>query len=135
MRDMDVNDEFEQRGGTELALMSTTSNRAVAEEYATRGAPSFSLLFQVHVHNHLLCGADISFASCFPDEVEFVYPPNTLLETTKKHYSTAAGLARGSSRGGGMAAGKGATAVGQAAGQAAGSAQLKVVEVVPTFRC
>jgi hypothetical protein len=47
--------------------MSTTSDEAVAESYATRDA-KFSLLFKLNVlHAH---GADISFASVFPTEKE-----------------------------------------------------------------
>ena len=54
-------------GGTECAPMSTTSDRRVAEEYATRpdanGTPRYSLLFKIVVDNFLHCGADISFLS------------------------------------------------------------------------
>ena len=64
--------------------MSTTSDRRVAEEYATRTegdgvAPQYSLLFKIVVDNFLHCGADISFLSCFPTEAEWLFPPNTYL--------------------------------------------------------
>ena len=124
MRGLDVDHEFMTRGGTEKGFMSTTSDRAVAEEYATRGAPSFSLLFQVHVRNYLICGADISFASCFPTEKEYLYPPNMLLETTTT-YRVPVGLQRNSSRGEGLTGN----------GVAGGAAEqgVKVVEVEPTY--
>ena len=50
---MGVRAEFMERGGTESGLMSTTSDRDVAEAFATRadenGVPQYSLLFKVLV--------------------------------------------------------------------------------------
>ena len=53
VRHMGVRAEFMERGGTESGLMSTTSDRDVAEAFATRadenGVPQYSLLFKVLV--------------------------------------------------------------------------------------
>lgn len=80
---MGVRAEFMERGGTESGLMSTTSDRDVAEAFATRadenGVPQYSLLFKVVVDHFLHCGADVSFLSCFPEENEWLFPPNTYL--------------------------------------------------------
>ena len=122
VRDRDVTPEFLMRGGTELGFMSTTGDRRIAEAYATRGGPSFSLLFKLNVLHPLQCGADIIFASVFPNEVEYLYPPGTLLQS-KRSVHAALGISRGTSRGEGLAA-----APGQAESHAR---QLKVVDVVP----
>jgi len=121
VRDMDVDDEFRERGGTELAFMSTTSDRAVAERYATAGdGVRFSLLFVLAVPNALQCGADISFASCFPVECEYLYPCGTLLQP--RRIKAMLGLSRGSSRGEGM---------GAAAASAVTFREVKVEPVIP----
>ena len=83
VRDFALGDEFAERGGTEMAPLSTTANRAVAEEYAVRlSAHRATVLFRLSVRGVLHQGADISFCSCFPGEREFLYPPGIYLEPT-----------------------------------------------------
>jgi hypothetical protein len=134
VRDFDISDEFKARGGTELAVMSTTRDRAVAEEYATKDGASFSLLFELKVPNAMQCGADIGFASCFPGEVEYVYPPGTYLQL-EASYAERMGLKRNSSRpsGLGAAAGRGSDEGGGVDMGVEGSTRIRVVKVVPTF--
>ena len=76
--------------------MSTTSDRKVAEDYATRAdengcVPKYSLLFKIIVDNFLHCGADISFLSCFPSESEWLFPPSTYLLPTQHGAAAADG--------------------------------------------
>jgi hypothetical protein len=45
-----------------------------------RARPSLSANhIQVVVDHFLHCGADVSFLSCFPEENEWLFPPNTYL--------------------------------------------------------
>ena len=37
------------------------------------------MLLKLSVRNFAHCGANISFLSCFPGEVEYLYPPGTYL--------------------------------------------------------
>ena len=80
--------------------MSTTRDRSVAEDYATKDAQS-SMLFRLVVPDFLSCGADISFLSCFPNESEVLFPPATWLRPKGSGPSVEPlqGLTRESSRG------------------------------------
>jgi len=83
VRDFEAGDEFLQRGGTEMAPLSTTADRRVAEEYALRlNAWRATVLFRLKVPTLLQCGADISFCSCFPGEREYLFPPGVHLKPT-----------------------------------------------------
>lgn len=84
VRDLELSDDFLNHGGTEIALMSTTSNPKVALEYATRDVRARSLLLKLRTTSNLQQGADISFLSVFPDEEELLYPPLTHLKWTGK---------------------------------------------------
>ena len=124
VRDRGIADEFFERGGTECAPMSTTSDRRVAEEYATRldaagNAPATSVLFKIVVDNFLHCGAEISFLSCFPSEAEWLFPPNTYLLPTQ-HGADAAGAGGDVRRRGVME-------------KTESGADIEVVEVKPSF--
>jgi hypothetical protein len=83
MRDLivddDVNREFLERGGTESAPMSTTSDLRVAMRYAASKA---CLLFMVHTESFQERGADVSYLSAFATEAEILYPPMTHLRPT-----------------------------------------------------
>ena len=68
----EVAEEFLEQGGSESALMSTTSELEVAVGYAL--SPN-SLLFKIRTASFMQRGADISFLSAFPAEAEFLYPP------------------------------------------------------------
>ena len=69
-------DDFMERGGSELATMSTTSSLEVALRYASSAMP---MLLRLKVSTFVERGADISFCSAFPAESEVVYPPMTFM--------------------------------------------------------
>ena len=69
-------DDFMERGGSELATMSTTSSLEVALRYASSEKP---ILLRLKLRNFMERGADISFCSAFPAESEVVYPPMTFM--------------------------------------------------------
>lgn len=79
MKDVDTSADFEHHGGSEQALMSTTSDPSVAVAY---GQSEHSLLFKIVSRNIMTRGADISFLSAFPGESEYLYPPLTYLQPT-----------------------------------------------------
>jgi len=66
-------------GGTEQALCSTTSSFDVAVQYASSTSP---LLFKVLTSSFMERGADVSFLSCFPEEHEILFPPQTYFRPT-----------------------------------------------------
>ena len=76
MANMTVLDEFKQRGGTELAPMSTSSSKAVAFGYAKSKSP---LVFLCDAEG-LSCGVDINFFSVYPGEKEYLFPPLTYMD-------------------------------------------------------
>lgn len=76
MKDLQIADEFNNTGGSEMACMSTTSSRDVAEEFALSKSP---LLFKFVSNSFMSHGADISFLSVYPGEKEVLYPPLTYL--------------------------------------------------------
>lgn len=79
MKNVRAMDEFQKKGGTEPAMMSTTSSLSIAVTY---GLSAKSLLFKIKSKSFMSRGADISFLSCFPSEAEFLYPPLTYLRPT-----------------------------------------------------
>jgi len=76
MRNLAAADGFCKLGGSEPALMSTTSDLSIALRY---GLSASSLLFKIHTTSFMTRGADISFLSAFPAECEYLYPPLTYL--------------------------------------------------------
>ena len=82
MADMGVSEEFLAQGGTELACMSTTDDRAVAEKFAQVRKSAHPLLLKVQARGFAQCGADISWLSMYPGEKEVLYPPLTYLRPT-----------------------------------------------------
>lgn len=81
MKDLCLNEEFEQTGGTELQGMSTTRDQSVAAKYALSSMP---LLFCVECKSFMQQGSDISWLSLYPHEKEILYPPLTYLRVTRK---------------------------------------------------
>ena len=81
MADMAVSDEFTAQGGTEMACMSTTEDRAVAEKFAESKAP---LLLKLEASSFMACGADISWLSMYPAEKEVLFPPLTYLRVVEQ---------------------------------------------------
>lgn len=80
MRNLELPDEFREHGGTELAPMSTTMDIRVALAYSDKAEKR--LLFKVVTEAFIDRGADLRFLSAFPQEVEILYPPLTLLLPT-----------------------------------------------------
>ena len=77
LKNVEAKDEFLQRGGTELAPMSTTRSLEVALKYSQSAQ---SVLFRLRTSNSMERGADIGFLSAFPGEEEYLYPPLTYLK-------------------------------------------------------
>ena len=66
-----------EKGGTELAFMSTTLDLDVAVRYCL--SPK-SLLFKLVSPGFMTTGADVRWISAFPGEAEILYPPLTYLK-------------------------------------------------------
>ena len=79
LRGLRVTGSFLEKGGTELAPMSTTTDIRVAARYALS---SDSVLLRLKIDSVLARGADLRWLSAFPDEAEVLYPPLTFLEPT-----------------------------------------------------
>ena len=77
MGDVKLSKRFWREGGSELACMSTSSDRAVAGAYAKSDCP---LVLKIRSSDFMSCGVDICFLSMFPNENEFLYPPLTYLK-------------------------------------------------------
>ena len=63
-----------RRGGTELALMSTSMDLKTAIMYSASRTP---LIFKIKTNGFRQRGGNIAALSCFPEEVEVLYPPLT----------------------------------------------------------
>jgi len=81
MKGVRVPKRFVEKGGTELAPMSTTLDLATALEYS---ASASAVLFRLRTSDSLSRGADVSFLSAFPREKEILFPPLTRLRTLGK---------------------------------------------------
>ena len=82
MKHVQLTEQIQAQGGTEMACMSTTSDLRVALSYA---APSQeAVLFKIHTKTQLQRGADLSWVSTFPAEMEYLYPPLVFLQPTGK---------------------------------------------------
>jgi hypothetical protein len=79
MRDMKAADDFGEKGGCELAPMSTTTDLMVALEYSKSEFPFILKVRSSGFHDR---GADISWLSAFPGEKEVLFPPLTYLKPT-----------------------------------------------------
>merc|ERR1712032_731318 len=66
---------FSEQGGTELAPMSTTKNREIAQKYAASEQP----LILCMKTRALTRGVSLRFLSTYPKEDEYLYPPSTYL--------------------------------------------------------
>ena len=77
IRDLAVDSpSFMKVGGTELACMSTTRSKQVAQAYAASRCP---LLFRSSTRR-LGRGCSLAFLSVYPKEEEYLYPPLTYLQ-------------------------------------------------------
>ena len=85
MRDEAVSESFTQRGGTELAPISTTTKLEVAlKDGAAHAGGQCALLLKLRTESFMQRGADLDFLSCFPGEKEVLFPPLTYLKPTGK---------------------------------------------------
>jgi hypothetical protein len=82
MKNMVLDKTFESVGGTEMAVMSTTSDKKIALSYASSECP---LVFKYNTVG-LTRGVKIQFLSLYPKEVEYVYPPLTFLTVVGHFY-------------------------------------------------
>jgi hypothetical protein len=57
--------------------MSTTADLEVAVRYSLSAKP---VLLRLKVDSFIECGANISYLSAFPSEIEYLYPPLTYLK-------------------------------------------------------
>ena len=82
---MQLPQQFNAAGGTELAVMSTTTEVSVALGYAVKknSDTRSALLFRFVTRNNLERGADVQWLSMFPDESETLFPPLTFLQRTR----------------------------------------------------
>ena len=80
MKNLQMADEFMRTGGSEMACMSTTSSREVAEDFALSKCP---LLFKFVSKSFMSHGADIGFLSVYPSEKEVLFPPLTYLRPVR----------------------------------------------------
>jgi len=76
MADVEAPAEFLERGGSELAPMSTTFDLKTAVKYS---ASRHAVLLRLRTSNFLMRGADITYLSAFPGERECLFPPLTYL--------------------------------------------------------
>lgn len=81
MRNLEASSNFKHDGGSERAVMSTTSDPHVAIQY---GISKNSLVFKVVANNFMHRGASLAWLSAFPTEAEYCYPPLTYLKPTGK---------------------------------------------------
>ena len=83
--DMQVSQGFKDKGGSEFAPMSTTTDPEVAVGYAVRkGMTNGSLLMKLKTSNNMQRGAELTWLSVFPGEAETLFPPLTFLQPTGK---------------------------------------------------
>ena len=80
-------DEQGFAGGVEPSFMSTTRMEQVARNYSGALEGSEATIFKLLVDRNSI-GADISWASQFPDEAEIVFPPRTHLQVLRQEVST-----------------------------------------------
>jgi hypothetical protein len=80
LKDVSPPADFMEKGGTELAPMSTASNLAVAMQYSCSNR--HAVLMRLVTDSFFNRGPDISFLSAFPTESEFLFPPLTYLQPT-----------------------------------------------------
>jgi hypothetical protein len=71
--EVDVQGHFLSRGGTEMAVMSTTCDKEVALSYSRQGSGQVPLVFKYKTFG-LSRGVSIQFLSLYPKEVEYLYP-------------------------------------------------------------
>ena len=79
MRNVQAPDELRRTGGTELAMLSTTTDLETAVRFSTSRT---AFLVLITPRSFMQRGADTVWLSCFPSEREILYPPCTYLRPT-----------------------------------------------------
>ena len=85
MTDMKVDKKFLSQGGTEMAVMSATSDKEVALSYARREPPKPGLVIKFKTSG-LSRGVSIQFLSLYPNEAEFIYPVHLFKQVSDFSY-------------------------------------------------
>eukprot|EP00960_Hanusia_phi_P059475 764173-Hanusia_phi.AAC.1 len=75
-------DKLGVSGGVEYGMLSTTEKREIAVQYATNKG-THPTVFAISC-GAIDRGADLGFLSQYPDEKEFLYPPLSYLEVTRR---------------------------------------------------
>ena len=77
--------DFINKGGTEMAPMSTTESFQIAAEYALADVEytesEYPVLLRLCIDDPRDIGADLNFLSVKPEEKEYLYPPMTYLKS------------------------------------------------------
>ena len=84
-KNLKVQKEFLEKGGTELAPMSTSTNLAIAADYSCNGAKGeTALIMKLNIgkNDFMMYGAGLNWLSAFPGEDERLFPPLTYLKPT-----------------------------------------------------
>jgi len=84
MSNREIFDTFMTKGGTELALMSTTTELWVALKYSQGPSGTISTLLWLRTENFMDRGVDLEWLSAFPHEKEFLYGPLAFLMPQKE---------------------------------------------------
>ena len=79
MRNVQAPEYLRHRGGTERAILSTTTDLETAVRFSSSRT---GFLFLIVPRSLLQCGAFTAWLSCFPSEQEVLYPPCTYLKPT-----------------------------------------------------
>ena len=79
MRNVQAPDGLRRTGGTERAMLSTTTDLETAVRFSTSRS---AFLFLITPRSFLQRGTDTAWLSCFPNEQEVLYPPCTYLKPT-----------------------------------------------------
>jgi len=80
MANLAVEPNFQSKGGTEEALLSTTRDLDIALGYSALGERR--LFFKLATSGFMERGASLRWVSAFPDEDECLFPPLTYLQPT-----------------------------------------------------
>eukprot|EP00960_Hanusia_phi_P060603 764555-Hanusia_phi.AAC.1 len=75
-------DELGVSGGVEYGMLSTTADKKMAVQYASKGE-THPTVFEISC-GAIDRGADLRFLSQYPGEKEFLYPPLSYLEVTRR---------------------------------------------------
>ena len=76
----EIFDTFMEKGGTELAPMSTTAELKIALLYSQGRQGTISTLLWIRTENFMDRGVDLEWLSAFPHEKEYLYPPLSFLK-------------------------------------------------------